>query len=84
MRGRVEFEILTSAEAAERWPDLFDIEDGEIIGFLPYTWEGDGDYYDADPEHVIVFYKTNAGPRRTQEDIVVVTSVLPSIIEGLK
>lgn len=81
MKGRVDFETLTSVEAAERWPDLFEIEDGEIEGFKPYTWEGDGDYYDADPEHVIVFYKPGTGPRPTMEDIVVVTSVLPSILE---
>lgn len=84
MRGRIEFETLTSAEAAERWPDLFWFEDGEIEGFHPYTWEGDGDFYDADPETVIVFYKTGIDEKPAQDDIAVITSVLPSILEGIQ
>lgn len=84
MRGAVEFEVLPSEEAAERWPDLFEIEDGVIEGFHPYTWEGDGDYYDADPENVIVFYKTGIDENPTMEDIAVITSVLPIILEGLQ
>lgn len=84
MRGTVEFEVLSSEEAAERWPDLFEMDDGVIEGFLPYTWEGDGDYYDADPENVIVFYKPGAGANPLQADIAVVTSVLPSVLKVLE
>lgn len=80
MRGSIEFETLTSEEAAERWPDLFEMDDGVIEGFHPYTWEGDGDYYDADPENVIVFYKPGTGANPTMENIRVITSCLGGVL----
>lgn len=80
MKYLIPAQLLTATEAAEQYPDAFEIEDGDITGFRPRALDGESDFYDCEPDDVLVIPNPEGGAPLFIQSALVGTALIPFMV----